>query len=600
MSETETIVRDDEERMTTIREMITLSKDYRSKFIDTWNKIENQLNGVHPDNWDKKEAWQTKCFTRVQKKASETAMASMKKILFPSKRFFAFDGIDKDDREFQNDIATAFEVLLSEGDFYVENTYVLNEGIDCGTSFIKVLADKDKGFTFSRRQVRKCFVDPIAVTNFSKSRFWGEEYDISLFELLEDKRIPEDKKTKLLQNLSEKTGDRTDDPSLIYSGNSYHIAKLYYNIVLTEFWGRIPFTVQKDVGGQIVEYKDVEDRNVLIANDLILLIDLPNPYPGIPVFPLKVKRRKYDFYGYGFLEGGIELQEKFNSDNNLGSDAMKLSAFDIILLDDDAIKDESSIRYGPKEMWRMKKGRVSDSVNRFQQSRNIMPEVIQSNQFIDSMHQDVTGVTRHAQGTGMLGGSGSGSETLGEYELKLQAVAERFLDVARDIEEDYINPMLNFMFEVMTSPKFIDFYQEKMNRILGFKVARIINAETGEETQEKTEVPKINLRTIGQINLDFKSIALTNFIQRTQGVQKLKAAMELVAKIPQAQQLIKWEKLLGLIFQWVDVPDYKDFLNTDMPRPGIGMPAVPQLPGAGGMAGIPQPMPQMMGGMPNG
>ena len=330
---------------------------------------------------------------------------------------------------------------------------------------------------------------------------------------------------------------------------------------LIEFWGKVKVKKTKKVNNQEVEYYELEDRVITIADEKVILRDDPNPYGFIPVVICRVKRKKYHLYGNGFLANCRGLQDLMNSLINLGFDSLKISSMDIIILDETAVADASSIEYRPLAVWRMKEGRAKDGVIINRQPISAIGEVLKGLTIIDQFHQEASGVTRHAQGVPQLLGK---EETLGEYQLKLQAIEQRFLKIAREIEEDYVVPLLKTIFRIITNTKL--FSQEFVNRVLGFEEKVLPNAFDEFGNPIVIRKPKLILSELGDFNFDFKAVGLTQFTQKAETLQKLKELLAGVLQNPNLQILIKVDKLLERILQIADIPDYKDLMRDEEER----------------------------------
>lgn len=579
-----------EKQDTTLKEILSLkseSKAYRDTFATDWLEIEEQINCIPPTAWKKKQDWQTKIFIPLQAKASETAVSYLSKMLFAVRRFFNISGVEKRDKEAEGNLMTLYDSLLEKGHFWLYNNYVLQEACDLGTSFLKVLPNKDgTGLIFSWRSVRHSYPDPKAIVDFYKSRFWAEEYTEDLADIMQNPLYDKEAKDKLLLHLANKTSQtRAKQEDLISIANAegnaqMQILKDFCNVTMTEYWGKVKTEKEKEVNGVKVKYYELEDRVVTVADDTITMRKDKNEIGCIPVVICRVKRKKYHIFGNGFLSNCRGLQELMNSLINLGFDSLKISSMDIIRLDENAVADASSIEYRPLAVWKFREGRASDGAIISRQPISAIGEVLKGITLIDQIHQDASGVTRHAQGTPMIAGK---EETLGEYQLKLQAIEQRFLKIAREIEEDYIIPLLKLIFKIITNPKI--FSQDTANRILGMNEIKeqITSPLTGQPEEIVLQQPKIILSELGKMDFDFKATGLTQFIQKTEILQKLKEVMAGVIKTPQLQMLVKVDKLFERLLQMADIPDYEDFLRNEEEKKQLLNQIMQQVPIEGGV-----------------
>ena len=582
---------DDGSLIRTISTLKTQSKAYRDEFAVDWTEVEEQLNCIPPDSWGNKEDWQTKIYIPLQAKTSEIMSAQLNKMLFALRRFYSVNGIEQRDIEKEAGICDLFDAMFDKGRFFLHNEYVLHEAIDLGTSFLKVLpAMRYDGIDFSWRSVRNCYPDPMAIVDFSKSRFFMEEYTENIYDIIQNPIYSKDKVEALLAHLAGKSKTTKEDLITIanISGNAeLKIASEFQTVTLLEYWGFIPV---KKVSPEGNEYWAVENKVINVADNAIVLRDDPNEIGVIPYAPCRVKRNKYHFYGKGFFSNTRGLQELMNSLVNLGFDSLKISSMDIVVINRDAIADASSIQYRPLAVWEMKD--VSQ-VRIQRQPMSAIQDILNGITLIDQVHQEATGSTRHAQGTQMYRGSGSSEETLGEYQLKMQAVEERLLKIAREVEDDYVISILKLVFKIVTNPKL--FSQEMANRIIGMKTVEqpaidpingqpVVEPTTGFPVMQKVKVPKVVLSEIGETSLDFKPLGLTSFVNKNQSIAELdKLIIDLTAN-PQLQMAYDLEKAYDRRMQLGSIPDYEDLKRTDEERAQI------EAQMQGGMSGGQPPM----------
>lgn len=549
-----------------ILEIKTESKTYRDTFKDDWKEIEEQINCVKPANWDKKEDWQTKIYVGLQSKTSETAASMFEEIMFPTKRFYSLKGVEEMDRNRESALTTLMDTLMYRGKFFPHNHYVQQESIDFGTSFMKVLVNKEgTGLTFSWRSLLNMFPDPNAIVDFQESKYIGEEYPEDISDIMQNPLYKDSAKDELLNHLAGKS-EQADVHDLIeipnVSGNAYlKISNKYQRVMLYEHWGQVPVKKTKKVKGKDIDYFENENRVVTIASDKVTMRDEPNPYGTLPYLISRKKRKKYHIYGNGYHYNTRGLQELMNSLVNIGFDSLKINSFDIILLDRSAVADASSIEYRPLAVWEMKEGRLESGVRIQRNQQSAIHEIFKGVTMLDGIHQEVSGVTRHAQGSPTT--SKNQQETLGEYQLKLQAISKRFIKVAREDEEDYIVPLLRLIFKIITNPNL--FSQEAANRILGMDTQQVQfpNPMTGQPTMQQIQVPKLNLEELAEMDLDFKAMGTVYFQEKTDVINKLKSAMDMVLQSEQLTSTWNIEDMFDRFIQMLDIPDHESFKYTE-------------------------------------
>lgn len=582
---------------------------YRRKFKTRWDMIESQIRCEHPADWDDKEDWQTKVFVPQQSKTSETAQAYLDKMLFGQKPFFDIQGVEKRDKEEEGYIKELYENVLDRGGFSYENDFILNEACSGpGTSFLKVLVNpKQTGLNFIWRSAYNILIDPDCGHKLSSAKWIIDEYKKSISEMIEDVKKGESLYNKAaIQRLIDKgqeVGISKSEEALSvikgFDGTSIPIATEYLNVNLIEFWGCVK--KPNPTKDKKMEYL-YEESIVVLANSTVVLRNDPNEYEIKPFFSCRVKPRKYDFYALGFCDNTVDLQELTNSMVNLGFDSLKLCSMDIAMIDETKVKDPASIEYRPMAMWRLK-GNPNEAVKLGRQGISALGDIMRGVGMLDQIQQEATGVLRQIQGSQEL--SGSGSETLGEYQAKLAMIDNRFLKIARFIERDYIEPLLAGMFKILFNPKF--FNQATVDRIIGLKEVSVDvpNPMTGEMVQLKINGPKLDFQKISQISevgYDFKAIGMTQFSKSIETLQKLKELMLTVVKVPQLMIISKIDEIYKRVLQAAEIQDYQELIKSDEEiqkimsqiyggaqpgQPGVpGNPGQPPVPGQGQMPAV--------------
>jgi hypothetical protein len=516
------------------------------------------------------------------------------------------------------------QILLNLGGFYRENKFVVNEAVDLGTGFLKITIGANGYPKFAWRSVFNVLVDPACGHDIDKARFlvdqfekdvaWlNEEYkkDKSIYRKDVLKQFMDDAASEALQargNNSYNSQDLKESFAVVKSidgTNNVEIPSKYKTVSVDECWCLYP-----DGKGNYTH------RVITALNDKYILRDDENIIGFIPFQWCRIKPRKYDSYGRGYIENTRGLQDLQNTCVNLAFDSLKISSMDIVVVDDSKINDPTSIKYKPLAIWKMKD--VNGVKIQRNQSSSVV-DVLRGITLIDQIDQDASGVTRQAQGAPNLSGSGVSSETLGEYQLKLQAIDQRFLDVGRFIEVDYVIPLLNKLFRIIKNKAL--FNQAKIDRLIGQRteertdISQTIQSDPMMGEQEvpsvstiSIQVPKLDFNKISKVEdmeMDFKPVGVTNFTDQMEVIEKLRTALELALSNPMLTSLTKVDELWKKIWQVSDIPDYAELLKTkddilkerQEQEPQGMMPGMPGMPGAPAMPGMGGAMPPAMMGM---
>ena len=528
-----------------LKEAKRTARQYFLKFRDVWDEVSEQVRCVHPNEWNKKEDWQTKVFIPMQSKTIEIAKAHLKRTLLGAKRFFNIElkGVEED-RDRDNALEDLIEIILEQNDFYKENDFVFEESSIIGTSAMKVLMlyDQIEGykynyrFQFIHRTPYQFLIDPACGKDYLKARYFIDRYKKSIDVLI---REAKSKKYDLpaigqlleeLRNLSSSASERDLEIVKSIDGTeNIKIAKQYKFVDLDEFWGYLP--------------NENRPRVITMLNDKYIIRNEYTSYFRPPFFLCRVKPRLYDVYGLGFLENTRDIQKLANSIINLWFDSVKLSIFKILKVDITKVADPNSIEIKPKAVWML------NDINAVQSFDLGTAGVDGLNAFtlLDQIHQDTTGITRHIQGTapplskGMLE-----TETLGEYQLKLQLADQRFLDIAKFIEKDYLVPLIKFL-----AINIIRYFpQEEVNRYLGVK-------------PDKT--PRLDIEKIRNIPDEYvivSCIGLTQFTQKVERQEKLRTLLQLILNNPPLTAMSKLYNIYRRVLQEYEFEDIDELIKS--------------------------------------
>lgn len=550
-------------------DMISASEDYRDKFWPTWEEIERQVRQQAPDSWNYKEDWQTKVYVGLQAKTSETAYANLNSMIFPSERFYEIRGVEARDREQEKALEELSYNLLNRGDFYFQKDYLLEEASDIGSGFIKTMVTPGKdGINYVWRSCFDTLVDPQGGPNWENHRYWVDVYKRDISYLIEEARKSNtfyDKEfiKRTIAGIAEQArGLKQEELDVVRNIDDtadVQIPMAYKNITIYEIWGMFPKL--NDPTDESKGYT-LEPRVVAMVNKEFVIRNEKNEYGFIPAVPGKIKPRKYDFYGKGYLLNGRGTQELMNSMINLGFDSMKMCAFDIAVMDANMIADQSSIQYKPLATWLVKGDpRKAAMLTRQSGGVSAMSDIMNGLSLLDRIHQDVTGVTRHSEGTPTLSGK-EGNATLGEFQLKLQAVDRRFMAQAKRFEEEFTKRLLKNTYRIIANPAL--FKQEAVDRILGFKQVKVEDPSTGQEIMIG-EIPKLVLKDLqdkGEMAWDFRGSGVSQFSERQKTLEKLQQALSMALANPTLTAMTNVDVLWKRVFQVSEIPDWEEVIKT--------------------------------------
>ena len=564
---------------TTLDEIIQESNDYRQGFTAKWLQIEQQINLIPPDWWEKKEEWKTKIYIPASNKISESAHDQLMELLFGSRRFYTIVGIDNDqDKIKAKRLSNVLDVFFEMGKFHLHNDFVMREAINIGTSILKFLPDAKNGFNFSWRSIKNCYLDPNAVVDFDNSNYWVDEYNENISDIMANKDYSDKAKDELLlyiSGLSEngKTDKLISIPNTEGNANLKVSAK-YTKVDIQEFWGYFPVKQEVDIDNQEAPYYKNEWRSIIRAKEHVILRNVTNTVELIPAVKCRVKRRLYHIYGNGFILNITGLQDLSNSLVNLGFDSAKLKAFGIIKKDDTGVADASTIVLEPGAVWEMMPGKM-DAVEVDYLGEDRMSDIVRDLSYIDQLIQD-SSISRTLQGVDFIKKK---DETLGQTEIKLAGSEKGVLKIGRQITEDYIIPTLSKMFKVMVHKSHIKMYQKLVDKILGFNELpnpandALLAASIKDKINYKPLMPlkesKLDLEELGEMNIDFRALGIVNFEQKNKVPQQMREVLLMASQDPEIAMIIQKDEVLKRWFQSGEISDWEDLLSSEDSLGGV-------------------------------
>lgn len=573
-----------------IKDCIQSGKAYRDKFIPGWDSVQKKIELEKPDAWANKEDWQTQQVLPFTANASDTVFSKLKKLFF-SGNFFDATGQEGDDKEYVQYLIQLMKAVLDQAKFASENDNVLQHGVDFGGGFMKVLAKPQKdGVTLVWRSPYNCLCDPDCGNNFNKSKWWIDEWEEDLGDIIDEARKPgglydKDEVQKMLDAGAVQVKPNSTDALVtiksIDGTTDVQLPAAYKKVTVHEFWGRVKVPAERNGGDGAkpeyigsVDYK-LEPRVITMLSEQYIVRNDKNEYGLIPAFMLATRKRKFEVYGHGFPARGISLNELAESMVNLGFDAQKLDAMHITAIEKAAVADGDwdTIEHRPNALWIVKNVNSIKFPNRGAVSPLI--EILRGVGFLEQMHQDATGSTRQAQGSTPLLGQGE-SDTLGEYKLKLEATDDKFITEGKRIEEDYVKPLLTHIYNIMVNPKL--FTQEAADKILGKKTVQVdvpeLDANGQPVPDPNTGLPTMSPETVEnvtklpldklskEIGVDFRLIGVTQLQEAKALIDQLNEVLRFTQGMPMFQQYIQTYELLKRIFQVLRLPDVDKILKT--------------------------------------
>jgi hypothetical protein len=575
------------------------AKTFRDNYQEEIDDCIDHYNCTHPSEWSKKEDWQSKIFMPMAFKNVEVGASMLTKMLFSQKDFFEITGFDPEEND-QRDALKDFIVhVLQKGNFYNIGALAIKEACITSTCFLKTIdvSKNKKDFTlnFIPRTFHDIYVDPSVAFYWINTRFVVDEYERDISDIITNKiykygeKYFEDIKKftaaeksfsgeqrKALENISDNGADETYKPH-----------------VLTEFHGKVkdPET-QEDVEMILT----VCDDKWLIRKDEVDEDD--RPYDAIRVNPIPKQ-----FYGAGLIRKNIDIEKLMNGVINLWFDNWKLSVMKIIGVDPAGNVKWETIKIEPAAIWEAAKNAL------YPIEFGVPVNGVDVLGVLDQISQEVTGITKTAQGQS----SPSADETLGEVQLKLSRSDDRFMQMAKFIEAEFIGRFIKKVinYTIKNCP------QEYVDKIMGYrKVTRKVPIPlVGEILQgaqnfinQVFKVKRLDLDYIrehykGDFALDFQPIGISRFANKSDELARYRELLQAVLANPQLAAMFDLKKLVKQTMRAMGFDDISDLMKTEeeideamAPKPQ--QPTTPDMGAA--MGGVMPPMPMnqpLMGGM---
>ncbi len=410
------------------------TRERRTEANELWTLYQNKQ-----DYSDKKD-WQSKVCVPKVFMAVEQASAMVKRAIMSPSRLFRAVPMDKDDQEAEINRPKVEKLMkdkLRESNFVDAYSGHIKSSFLLGFGACKVLWDN--GLSFSNVDVFDLYIDPdyrLDANGFPK--FHIEHKEMDLFALQEmAKRINREAGRTIYKNISKITEDARDSErdyaEQIRRGISEH-NKTDKRIRLDEYWG------------DIVEKGKVTKKNqiVVIANERQLIRQQDNPFihkkaPYVLTTPLVYPHR--GVWGVSLAAPVIRLQYAYNNIINLYIDNLNYSVNKIFEYQPTNLLNPKGLTYiYPGKMIAKHTAQPAIAEVRTQQVGN---DSLLGLQLINNEIENGTAVTEYVKG------SSGKTQTKAEVEIKTAQAEGMFDTIARDIETNSLQPLIEMCFELL-------------------------------------------------------------------------------------------------------------------------------------------------------
>lgn len=552
----------DEDLVKYVLEAKRRAEEFRNAYTAQFDERVNAYNCKHPEEWEKKEKWQTRVFIPLEHKNVEVGTAMLGKMLFSQKDFFEIAGFNPEEDDLRESLKDFVVHLLQKGNFYNIAMLALKEACITSTSFLKTIdVSKDKNdFTlnFIPRTVYDVLIDPSVSMYWVNSRYKIDQFERDVSDIISNplyeygKKYFEDIKKNVYTNknfaeLNRKAlEDVRDNP----------IDATYKPHFLLEFHGKVKDPVTQEDVDMIVTVCD--DKFIIRRDELE---EDEDAYDVIRVNPIPKQ-----FYGTGLIGKDLDVQKLANGVINLWMDNWKLSAMKMMAVDPAGDVRWDTIRFEPAAIWQAAKTAVTPI------DVGVAVDGLNALGILDQLSQETTGLTKTAQGASSPGAD----ETLGEVQIKLARSDARFVNIAKFIEAEFLGRFIKKVvtYTIQNCP------QPYVDKVMGFKEVerKIPIPVVGDIVQQAQnfvnkvfKIRRLDLEHIRnnygkkgkEVALDFYPIGISRFSIKADEQARYKELLMGVLGNESLGMMFDVRKTIKRCFQRMGFDDISDLLKSD-------------------------------------
>jgi hypothetical protein len=556
-----------------IKQIVQLAKDSaanRDKYIKSHAEpIERQLAGLLPSKYADKEAWQSKCFIKEQKKLAETSYAMQKEIQKPSRDFYGIIGKKNQPAEVAKKIKEVYDGIFRFGKFFTTDQKVQREAGQVGTSYLVFDKAANGGLDFFWITYKNALPDHEAIDDFDNSKYFGYEQKELLADVYNNKEYSKQARQQLIMETSGKgvklDSDQKND-KLEFDIQEFS-EDLYKTTNLIIFWIRLPIEIEEEIDGEIQKIQKLEWRKIVIADQKIILLNKKDLFGFIPAAACTIIPMLYSVYGEGYLSKTVGLQDYINDFVNIALDRVKKGSFPATLRERGAIAATEALDVDPNGETIVEDGKIN-AIKVLPLANPNVTDILQMLVFLFAKVEDLSGFNKQSQGTATTSGD---KETLGQSEMKLRASERRVFVVSAENEESYYIPLFSKIFKCLSQGIIT---QEFVNDVLGMDENKIpllnpdtnqaiIDPETNQPAIETETKPLLDISTIGKYNYEFVCTGTTQYLQKMLKEARFEKWMNRIAADPQFREHVKYDKVIQRYTQYIDIEKSEELLRDE-------------------------------------
>jgi len=428
------------------------SRSRRAKWQELWNLYQNR------QDYSAKKDWQSKCFIPKLYMAVEQSSSMVKRAVLSTRKLFKLEPkLENDEvaRRAAPLVEKLFKRHLEDSNF--ANTYgeMIKGAFLLGLGMPKVLWDG--GLQFYNVDILNVYIDPLFEPSEKRPKYIIEYAEMDLADLREmakdiNKRAGKSiYKMREVNKIEEDFHKQDEEERRRRRGLSQHQKNDDKKVGLLQYWGDV---VSED--GKSVE----RNRILVIANDKYLIRKQKNPFdhqlpPYVPTVPIVYPHR--GICGVSLVEPVVTMQYAYNNIVNMVVDNLNFSVNKMFEVRPTQIQEPRNLTslYPGKLIFK----HTPEEVVREVRTNNVGNDVYNSLDFLNTEMEKGTAVTEF-----IMGISGK-NKTATEAELKTAQAQGLFDVIARDLENNSLQRVLEMSLDLMFQYGPLAQYQELKGRL---------------------------------------------------------------------------------------------------------------------------------------
>lgn len=530
---------DKEQILDFVKQTYNTAFEVKRQYMETWDKVWELYNNKY--DFSQKASWQAKAFTTKFNASIKTFLTIIKRTVLGTKKFFSVQGVGVESKQKQLNVERLLEYWITKTNFRNELTKAIMAGLLSNLCILKCYWND--GIQIECCDPYYVTLDPTGRNKFIIHQIKLDYYDVKrlaekgIYDMEAVNSIQEDfVRMELEYREKLKKGETTKKPSF------------RKEVEIMEYYGDI-----FDEVGNII----AENVIVTIANEKYVLRIVPNPYPIRPFFIAPLCFKPFSVYHKNFYEDVVnsglvnEMTRVLNGiiDGHLFSIA---KSFEVNI---DVVYDPEELKSGisPGKVFKRISGMPEQMIREINIG-NISQQNLAVYEILSREFQNATAITEFIMGLP----TSRGRPTATEVMYKSQQSINTIQDIATDLENYLITPLLEFMFDLIMKYQ-NDFTDAELQEFLGDHIDYNMSVDL---FKQKYLTGKYKFTVNG----------LSSTLLRSQIVEKISMLLQVLQVNPNWLQQINFEQLLYKILEGLDLDPTEILLPTRQEQPQQTLP----------------------------